>query len=147
MFKRRFIFLFGFIALLMFGFGRRNDSVANYQAGWQQGFVAGQQASTPVETAPSAPVAPSANDGQAPAYQGYDSRGYHGVSLIGGMFRFWLMFILIGFIFNMMRFGRRGGMGGWHKPHHHSSDKDDNVPYEKQPEDIDNGIDPTIRHA
>lgn len=105
MFFRKLFFLFIILLIMgaLFGNGRRSE----YQSGYAQGYVAGQQAATHTEEGATA-VAPPA----PPAYP-----PYHGFSFFGFLFKafgfFFGFMLLMGLLFGCRR--RKGHGRHWHK--------------------------------
>lgn len=148
MIRRGFV-RFVLLALLFVGtvslVGRRS-----FNAGWTQGYFASQE--TPAEAAPEAeapPAAPQSPRQNAPGPRGYDGPGFfHFGWFLGGLLKFVLFLLLVGFVFRLLfgwRWHRRGPWGkrpfGWHHhghgpygPHH------DPRPHEKSPEDVEPDI-------
>lgn len=161
MFLRRFV-VGGLLALLVLGSlgGMRRN---NYSSGYEAGFLAGQQAAAVASEAPKADSAeaPKASAAESEAENGRSRHGHHGhyyghghyghgwgfspfAFFIGGLFKFFFFFMLMGMIFKFFGFRRwrHGHRPPWHKGPGNDEDNGDST-YEKQPEDVE----PDIRSA
>lgn len=150
MFRRRF--MGGLLALLLIVGGLSLIGRMSYSRGWTDGYFSGQQVETTGEDGTETAVPPTTNYRHYP-YRGWGYSPF--TSIIGGIFKFWLFFMLIGLAFKMLFFRRwRRGGRHWHGPlwHGHHGHKppwaggpcgQDDEPYEKSPEDVE----PDIRSA
>lgn len=141
----RFIRLLFVGALLFLLFGAFRGGA--YRAGFSQGYQAGQSdtlAGQRVDGETAVPVTPR----QPRPGAEYGGWGYAGpMSVVGGVFKFFFVLLLIGFVFKMLMIGhwhhQHGRSHGWKGHHNHPWHKHHgkwNPPREKKPEDVEPDI-------
>jgi len=161
MFFFRKLFGLFFLTLLILGviglFSRSGPD--QYQAAYQEGFIAGQQAAVnsgqaaPAGVEESTTVAPTGQPGTQIFYRGHGFffPGFGLLLCLMPLFFFGLLFMVFG---KRRRYGRHGHWGHYRRgygpcgpgPWGRRENWDDS-PKEKSPEDIDDGSDEPIRHA
>lgn len=143
MFFRRGIFMRTILLILLIGIFASVAGRSSYNEGWTNGYVAAQT------------LAQGENGGATIpplAMRDYGYRG-RGLGLIGwffgGLLTFWLFLLLVGLSLKFLGWGlwgqrRRHKHGdGPHHPwhwHHGAHSREDDVPHEKSPEDVEPDI-------
>lgn len=129
------MFLLLFLALMLVGAVVSVAGRGSYGEGWTDGFAAAQAAAG--DDGGTAAPAPAP---QATPYRGW---GFGPIGwFFGGVFKFFLFFLLFGFglkllggLFGWGHWRRHRHKGGHYRPWHGPGDRDE--PYEKSPEDVE----------